>query len=137
MRRVENIYPLFSQHITDDMSVSLETTESAFKKLLSGEADYLIGSPYSTEAELRRYKLHEHIISSGKNLLSATMFMVLTRATDCFKLKDMLSGALAEYNSNPRRVDKQVRQVIDEWGERFRDAEGLDVSDSTEDESGD
>lgn len=137
MRRVENLYPLFSQHITEEMSISLETTESALKKLLNQEADYLIGSPYSMEAELRRYKLHEEIIPSDKTLLSATMFMVLTRATDCFKLKNMLGDALTEYNSDPKRADKQIRQVIDEWGERFRDAPGMKIPDRNSEEDND
>lgn len=127
IRRTENIYPLFSQHITDDMDISLETTESAFKKLLSGEADYLIGSPYSIEAELRRYKLHDQIISSDKGMFDATMFMVLTRATDCFKLRDILGQALEEYNSDPTRADRQIRKVIDDWGERFRNDPKLTV----------
>ncbi len=122
IRRTENIYPLFSQHITDDMTISLETTEDAFKKLLNGEADYLIGSPYSIEAELRRYKLHDRIVSSDKGMFDATMFMVLTRATDCFKLRNMLGAAVEEYNSVPNKAEKQVRKVIDEWGERFRNS---------------
>lgn len=120
IRRTENIYPLFSQHITDEMSITLETTEDAFKKLLNGEADYLIGSPYSIEAELRRYKLHDRIIPAEKGMFDATMFMVLTRATDCFKLKDMLGAEIEAYNSVPNKANKQIRKVIDEWGERFR-----------------
>ena len=121
IRRTENIYPLFSQHITDEMSITLETTEDAFKKLLNGEADYLIGSPYSIEAELSRYKLHDRIIPAEKGMFDATMFMVLTRATDCFKLKDMLGAEIEAYNSVPNKANKQIRKVIDEWGERFRD----------------
>lgn len=136
IRRTENIYPLFSQHITDDMSISLETTEDAFKKLLSGEVDYLIGSPYSIEAELRRYKLHDRIVSSEKGIFDAAMFMVLTRATDCFKLRDMLGAALEDYKKDPSVSDKQVRKVINEWGERFRDAPALKIFDeSSEDDA--
>ena len=132
LRRTENIYPLFSQHVTDDMSISLETTEDAFKKLLTGEADYLIGSPYSIEAELRRYKLHDRIVSADKGIFSGTMFMVLTRATDCFKLRDMLGEAVESYTSDSNKVDKAIRKVIDEWGERFRDAPALKIPESME-----
>ena len=125
IRRVENIYPLFSPNITEDMTIMLETTESAFKKLLSGEADYLIGSPYSIEAELRRYKLHNKIVPAKKVLFNASMFMILTRATDCFKLRDILGAAVEEYNADPHRANKEIRKVIDAWGELFRDAPGL------------
>lgn len=130
LRRTENVYPLFHSHITPDMSITLETTENAFKKLLIGSADYLIGSPYSIEAELRRYKLHDEIVSSSKVLFDAAMFMVLTRATDCFKLRDMLGKEIANYNSDSNRVDKQLRKVIDDWGERFRENAKLEIKDA-------
>ncbi len=133
IRRIENIYPLFSHNITGDMSVTLETTEDAFKKLLNGEADYLIGSPYSLEAELRRYKLHEKIVPAEKSIYSATMFMVLTRATDCFKLRNMLGAEVERYVINSEKVDKQIRAEIDAFGERFRDVPSLEDSNNIDD----
>ena len=137
MRRTENIYPLFSARITPAMSISLETTESSFQKLLSGEADYLIGSPYSIEAELRRYKLQDKIVASPKSLMEASMFMILTRATDCFKLKSVLGAEIENYNSDPSRVNQGVRKVIDAWGERFRNVPGLTPAPEPEKEQGD
>ena len=124
MRRSENIYPLFASR---QLPVTLETTEHAFKKLLSGEADYLIGSPYSVEAELRRYKLHKDIISAPKAIAQAAMFMMLTKATDCFKLKDILGQEIEKYNQDPAKMDAKIRQVIDEWGERFREVSKEDL----------
>ena len=134
IRRVENIYPLLSSNISADMSISLETTEDAFKKLLSGEADYLIGSPYSIEAELRRFKLQNQIVQDPKILFNASMFMVLTRATDCFKLRNILGEAIVAYNQDKRRADRELRAVIDEWGELFKDAPQLtlDGTDKTD-----
>ena len=134
IRRAENLYPLFFRRITDDMDISVDTTEGAFKKLLTGEIDYLIGSPYSIEAELRRYKLHNVIVSSSKQIFSAAMFMALTQATDCFKLRNILSDALSEYMKDPLRADKEVRKVIDAWGERFRDVPGMEIPDELKDE---
>ena len=127
LRRSEHIYPLLSSHITEEMSISLDNTESAFKKLVSGEADYLIGSPYSVEAELRRYKLHEYILPAEKGIFESAMFMVLTRNTDCIKLRKMLGEAITEYQKNPKATDQLVRRVIDEWGERFRGNAGMDI----------
>jgi len=125
MRRSENIYPLFDTHLPEDVSISLETTEDAFKQLLSGEADYLIGSPYSVEAELRRYKLHRTIQNAPKAISQAALFMVLTSATDCWKLKDLLGKAIEKYVADPQKVDRNVRKIIDEWGERFREEPGM------------
>ena len=122
IRRSENLYPLFAARITPAMSISLETTESSFQKLLSGEADYLIGSPYSVEAELRRYKLQNDIVSSPKSLMQASMFMVLTNGTDCFKLKSLLGQGIEDYNADANHAHRELVRVIDEWGEQFKDA---------------
>ena len=132
MRRSENIYPLFSMRLPVDTSISVETTEGAFKKILSGEADFLIGSPYSLEAELRRYKLHDEIVSAPQAISQAAMYMVLTHARDCFKLRDLLGQAIDEYTSDPKRVDQKLRHLIDEWGERFREAPRLELEKPTE-----
>lgn len=125
IRRTENIYPLFSRHLSEEMDIELTTTEDAFKKLMSDEYDYLIGSPYSIEAELRRYKLHEDIVSAQKVLLEASMYMVITRATDCVKLQQILSDGLKEFYQNPQVPNRMVRNVINDWGLRFREAEPL------------
>ena len=127
MRRSENIYPLFSTRLPSDTILTLETTEDAFKKVLSGEVDFLIGSPYSMEAELRRYKLHEEIVSAPQAISQAAMYMVLTHARDCFKLKEILGQAIDEYTSDADRVDQKIRHVIDEWGERFRESPRLEL----------
>ena len=126
MRRTENIYPLYSARITPDMSITLETTEDSFRKLLTGEADYLIGSPYSVEAELRRYKLHNKIVASPHKLMYASLFMVLTRVNDCFKLASTLGEGIKAYNANQAHVNQELNKVIDEWGKRFESMPGLE-----------
>ncbi len=132
IRRTENIYPLFQGNLELDTDVTLETTESAFQKVLSGEADYLLGSPYSIEAELRRFKLHNDIVPAKSGISSATMFMVVTRATDCFKMEKVFSDALKEYQKDPKKTERELRKVIDEFGERFRMNEKMTVPDKTE-----
>lgn len=125
IRRTENLYPLFATRMTPAMSITLETTESSFQKLLSGEADYLLGSPYSVEAELRRYKLQDDIVFSREKIMDAAMFMVLTRATDCFKLNGMLGKEIEAYNADQAHVNDEINKVIDAWGERFRSSPGM------------
>ena len=127
VRRSENIYPLFSTRLPASTTLSVETTENAFKKILSEEADFLIGSPYSVEAELRRYKLHNEIIAAPQAISQAAMYMVLTRVGDCYKLGELLGQAIDEYTADPARVDQKIRHIIDEWGERFRDSPRLEL----------
>ncbi len=122
IRREENIYPLFSSHVRDGLNISLvNTAKKAFEMLMNGEADYLIGSPYSVEAELRRYKLHEDIVPADWIVLEANMFFVLTTNTDCFKLRNLLSKEIEQYISDPKNVNKDITDIINAWGERFRE----------------
>ncbi|MBQ4472092.1 MAG: transporter substrate-binding domain-containing protein [Alphaproteobacteria bacterium] len=138
IRHEENIYPLFSSHKTADMNLmQVNTAKKAFEMLLNDEADYLIGSPYSIEAELRRYKLHETIVSGDIVMLDANMFFVLTTNTDCFRLRDMLSSELSEYVKDQSHINDIIRTEIDNWGERFREDKELNVTEKTPDQEQD
>ena len=126
IRREENIYPLFSRYIQEGMSLTLvNTAKKAFQMLMDGEADYLIGSPYSIEAELRRYKLYNDIVPADWVALDANMFFVLTTNTDCFKLKEVLSREISASLADEKQIRSDLINVINEWGERFRENEPL------------
>ena len=129
VRREENIYPLFSSNRTREMYLTIvNTAKVAFEKLMSGEADYLLGSPYSIEAELRRYKLHEKIVPADIILSDATMFFVLTTNTDCYKLRNILSDELTEYVKDEQHILDIIHEEIDQWGDRFREDEDESTS---------
>ena len=122
VRREENIYPLFSRYMQEGMNLTVvNTAKKAFQMLMDGEADYLIGSTYSVEAELRRYKLYDDIVPADWIPLDANMFFVLTTNTDCFKLKDILSKEISRSIADDKQVQSDLIHVIDVWGERFRE----------------
>ncbi|MBP5344121.1 MAG: transporter substrate-binding domain-containing protein [Alphaproteobacteria bacterium] len=128
MRREENLYRLFKNKKTLANLKLRQVTPSqkAFEMLLNDEADYLIGSPYAIEAELRRFKLKNDIISSQVVVLEGggSLFFVLSSNTSCVALKEQLSKEVKEYLYSGV-AESEIRSAIDTWGEEFRNEPGL------------
>ncbi len=126
IRREEHIYPLIYQKLPKGIDLKqISTAKKAFEMLMSGEADYLIGSPYAVEAELRRYKLNDDIVSADQAFLDSNLFFVFTRNSDCWKLKEKFSETLQEDDFSRVKIEEMAHQLIDTWGEKFRDEPGL------------
>ncbi|MGN0919887.1 MAG: substrate-binding periplasmic protein [Alphaproteobacteria bacterium] len=135
VRREENIYPLMHQKLPRGVDLTqVSSAKRAFEMLMNGEADYLIGSPYAVEAELRRYKLNEDIVSSFQVLLDSNLFFVFTTNSDCWKLKEKFAAALQEEDFSAPKIEEMAHQLIDEWGEKFRDEPGL-IEETTEEKN--
>ena len=126
IRKEENIYPLIYQKLPAGIDLlQVSGAKRAFEMLLNDQADYLITSPYAAEAELRRYKLNEQIVSASQVLLDSTLFFVFTTNSDCWKLKEQFSETLKEEDFSLPKIQEMTQQLIDEWGEKFRDQPGL------------
>ena len=126
IRREENIYPLIYQKLPKGANITqVSTAKRAFEMLMNGEADYLFTSPYSAEAELRRYKLNDEIVSAPAALFDPTLFFVFTTNSDCWQLKEKFSNVLRDEDFSTAKIEEMVRDLIDEWGEKFRDVPGL------------
>lgn len=126
IRREENIYPLIYQKLPKGVNITqVSTAKRAFEMLMNDEVDYLFTSSYSAEAELRRYKLNDEIVSGSTALFDPTLFFVFTTNSDCWKLKEKFSKALRDEDLSPARIEEMTRNLIDEWGEKFRDDPGL------------
>ena len=126
IRREENIYPLIYQKLPRNVNITqVSTAKRAFEMLMNDEADYLFTSPYSAEAELRRYKLNDDIISGSTALFDPTLFFVFTTNSDCWKLKEKFSDALHDEDFSLEKIEEMTRNLINEWGEKFRDDAGL------------
>ena len=128
IRREENLYRLFKNKKTlaNLKLQQVSTAQRAFEMLLNNEADYLIGSPYAIEAELRRFKVKNYIVSSQVIVLEGggSLFFVLSSNSSCVALKDQLSREIREYLRSGV-ADLEIRSVIDAWGEEFRNEPGL------------
>ena len=128
IRREENLYRLFkNKRAVKKLNLrQVSTSQKAFEMLLNGEADYLIGSPYAIEAELRRLKLKKQIVSSKVSGLEsgANLFFVLSSNSSCVKLRDLLSKEVQNYVDSDV-AEAEVREAVDNWGEEFRNEEGM------------
>ncbi len=126
VRREEQIYPLIYQRLPRGVNLKqVSTAKRAFEMLMNKEADYLIGSPYSEEAELRRYKLHEEIIHGPQVLLDSNLFFVFTTNSDCRELSEKFSQELQNDEFSSPKMELLVKDLIDDWGERFRESPSL------------
>ena len=137
LRREEHLYPL----IQSQLPIGIELTQvsgakKAFEMLLNEEVDYLISSPYSTEAELRRYKLNGKIITDNTIIKDAGISYALSTNSACYQdLKKVLGRTLQDNEFSPAKISEMVYKSIDNWGERFRNEPGLVVkSDSKNDD---
>ena len=97
----------------------------AFEMLMNEEVDYILASPYSLEGELRRYKMQNDIVSDGVVLGSATLFFAFSKNSPCYTLKEDFSSVIKEYNFSQKTLDGEIRELINEWGDRFRSDEVL------------
>ena len=126
VRREEQLYPLIYQRLPRGVNLKqVSTARRAFEMLMNKEADYLIGSPYSEEAELRRYKLHEDIVHSSQVLLDSNLFFVFTTNSDCRELSERISQELQKDDYSGPKMELLAKDLIDDWGERFRGSPSL------------
>ena len=136
VRREENIYPLFYQQLPRGINLTLvSTAKRAFEMLMNGEADYLIGSPYAIEAEIRRYKLTNDLVASNRPLFDSNLFFVFTTNSDCWKLKEKFAEALSSDDFAAPKIEEMAHNLVDEWGEKFREIPGLIEEEKEENES--
>ena len=133
VRREENIYPLIYKKLPRGAEiVQVSSAKRAFEMLMNDEADYLFTSPYAAEAELRRYKLNDDIVSAQRVLFDPTLFFAFTTNSDCWKLKDKFSEILRSDEFSPAKIEEMTRNLIDEWGEKFRNEPGMIEEESTD-----
>lgn len=126
VRQEEMIYPLIYQQLPKEMELKqIAGARNAFKALVTGEADYLLTSLYSGEAEVRRFKLTEDIYFSNKALLVPELFIVFSSHSDCRKLKPLFTEELKKRKADKNAYLKGFITYITKWGERFKNEPSL------------
>ena len=129
VRQEENIYNLLlnKKAVAKLDLQQVKTAETAFTMLLKNEADYIIGSPYSIEAELRRLKMVGKIVPARVALMAGSLFFIMSNASKCYaELKPILQQDLKEYTQTGVALD-EVYDTLHKWGEMFRYDAGLSV----------
>lgn len=126
VRQEELIYSLIYQQLPKDANIKqVAGARNAFSALVSGEADYLLTSLYSGEAEVRRFKLVDEIYFSPKALVAPELFIVFSSHSDCRKLKPLFSAELKKRKEDKKVYFNTFVGYINEWGQRFKDDPSL------------
>lgn len=126
VRQEELIYSLIYQQLPKDASIKqVAGARKAFSALVTGEADYLLTSLYSGEAEVRRFKLVDEIYFSPKALVVPELFIVFSSHSDCRKLKPLFSAELKKQKEDKKAYFNTFVGYIDEWGRRFKEDSSL------------
>lgn len=126
VRQEELIYPLIYKRLPKEADIKeVSGSKKAFTMLLSGEVDYMLSSLYSAEAEVRRYKLVDEIHFHNKALLKPELFFVFSKHSSCSIYKNTLTQELTNLKKNEKEYNNFFISYIDNWGQTFKDDEGL------------
>ncbi|MBR6412877.1 MAG: transporter substrate-binding domain-containing protein [Alphaproteobacteria bacterium] len=126
VRQDEQFYPYIRLSIPKDLQLQeVFDSKEAFTKLITGEVDYLLSSPYSAEAEARRFKLNRDIELISTPLLGQELFVVYSRNSLCPQYRKDFAEGLREKRQDLNALKRSLIGFIDTWGQRFRDEPSL------------
>ncbi len=125
IRKEELIYPMIYKQFGNIDLKQVSGSKKAFEMLMKGEADYLLTSLYSGEAEVRRFKLVDKIHFSNIALFKPQLFYAFSATSGCANLIPLFKRRLEKFQSNNSEYQKFFINYIDEWGQTFKDEAGL------------
>ena len=126
VRKEEMIYPMIKKRLPRGVELTeVLSAPKAFEMLMNDEVDYILGSPYAMEGELRRYKMQNDIVTAGEALGSGTLFFAFSKNSPCFSLREDISQSIRQNGFSQKTLDADIRKLIDDWGDRFRSDEVL------------
>ena len=122
VRQDEQFYQYMYTMIPAEAEIEqVPDSRMAFTKLLTGEADYLLTSPYAAEAEGRRFKMNEDFYMLPTPLLGQELFIMFSKKSPCKSLAGDIAKKLREKRTDMHAMKRELIFYIDRWGERFRD----------------
>ena len=126
VRQDEQFYPYIRLSLPEELEIeSVFDSKEAFTKLLTGEVDYLLSSPYSTEAEARRFKLNKEIDMVSTPLLGQELFVIYSKNSMCPQFRREISQKLREKRQDLNGLKRDLISFIDKWGQRYKDDPSL------------
>ena len=122
VRREEEIENLISGILPTDTKLEVvDGAEKAFQKLLSGDVDFMITSPYAAEAEARRFKIKDKLHYGSKVLRHIKYFITFSKLSVCRKYKDMFAQRFSEQIKDKNALEKTLQKYIRLWADKFAD----------------
>ena len=103
----------------------VEDSQEAFTKLLKGEADYFLSSPYSAETEARRFKINHEIKMASIPIVGQKLFVLYSGRSACRQYIPEFKKKISEKDRDLSEETKALMEYINVWGENFREDPSL------------
>ena len=100
-------------------------SKEAFTKLLTGEVDYMLSSPYAAEAEARRFKLNLNIAMSQMPLMGQEFFVLYSGNSLCPQYRQEIAAKIKEKRQDMNAMKRDLISYINNWGQRFKNDPSL------------
>lgn len=137
VRREEEVEPLIRGLLpTDTKLVVVDGPREAFKMLLSGDADFMITSPYAADAEAKRFQVKDKLHFGKKVLRHIKYFMAFSKMSPCRPYKGVFAQKFNERFKNKEEVEKLIHKYIDIWVERHAGEPPLEYTPAADGQTG-
>lgn len=128
VRSDELFYTYVRPSLPSDVYIEeVPSSREAFTRLINGRADYILGSPYSAEAEARRFKLNTKITMVKTPLPAQEMFIVFGKNAPCRAAIPELVKKMKEHQKHKVEETQKLISYINTWGQRFKNEPGLEI----------
>lgn len=122
VRREEEVESLVRGILPTDTKLEVvDGPETAFRKLLSGEADFMITSPYAADAEAKRFKVKDKLHFGNKVIRHIKYFLAFSKMSVCRQYKDVFAEKFNERFKNKAEVEKLIHKYIKIWVDKHAD----------------
>ncbi len=129
VRREEEVESLIRGLLPTDTKLEVvDGAEKAFRMLLSGDADFMITSPYAAYAESKRFKIRDKLHFGTKVVRHVKYFMAFSKMSPCRQYKDMFTKQINERFQNKAEIEKLLHKYIDIWAEMHADQPPLEYT---------
>lgn len=116
VRNEEGIRQLIQPALPTDTKVDwVDGPREAFKRLLTGQADFMISSPYAVAAEARRFKVYDLLHISQTPLRSIKLFAAWSKMSQCRHLRPKFVENFNRLMKDPVEKQKRLNAAIEEW----------------------
>ncbi|MBQ8346462.1 MAG: transporter substrate-binding domain-containing protein [Alphaproteobacteria bacterium] len=135
VRREEEVASLIRGLLPTDTKLEVvDGPEAAFRMLLSGNADFMITSPYAADAEAKRFKIKDKLHFGSKVVRHIKYFMAFSKMSICRPYKDIFSQKFNERFKNKAEIEKLIHKYIDIWVELHADEPPLEYTPAADDQ---
>ena len=122
IRREEEIESLIAPILPTDTKLEVvDKTEEAFRKLLSGDADFMITSPYAADAEAKRFKIKDKLYFGTQALRHIKYFVSFSKMSPCRKYKKAFTEQFEPQIKDKAEIEKKLLEYIQIWADKYAD----------------